>query len=982
MPRAGNGGRSRLSAAAALTARPHLCQERLTELEEALGMSAASWDEAGLAALAAVLAGSEAVARYLKAEPSWALPLCAGTYVRDAKPALVMRDELRRLRAAARSEDDWASSLPRYRTREWVRITARELSRIEPVESILEELSNLAYAIIDAAIRYLLRRDRSRRGPRLELTQEGPRPAGFVVVAQGKLGASELNLSSDVDLQLIYSSDNSLPTAERSLHERFLHVGQRLLAVLSRRDAHGFCYRVDTELRPEGKKGSLVNSVAGAEAYYENFGQTWERLALIRAQRAGGAAWVYRSFAAAVRPFVYPRSLHQDAVEEIRALKDRLHREQRLRALSRGAQGAVDIKRDPGCIREIELFVQILQLLHGGRDANLRTRRLLETMARLHFAGHLSEIERTTLEEAYRFLRRLENALQAQDELQTHSLPSATEARTLIARMLGFAPPSRAATKLSRELAQGRKRVQTITERLFGADEGDALARRLPDAAERALSQQGAPQLAALARLGFADPQEAANILAALGAQVGTPFSRHAPERLRRLGPAILIDIVGSPDGEQALRLLADLLRALRLRPAYFELLLESPPLRHRLFDLLGTSEFLGRAIALYPELIDRLAELNDPVAAATGAGVLTHTQNLSARIGRLGDLELKLRSLRRFKLEEILRVGFADVAGLLDIEACLEQLSDIAEGTLRLAYEVARRSLRDAPFAQGGFAILGLGRLGAREMGYGSDLDLLFVFDDSADGVAREAAIRLAQTLIRQLTYTLEEGPLYAIDTRLRPSGHQGPLVSSSQGFVSYHRERAMLWERQALLRARPVAGDLELGARLLEQLADVRYPKSLPPESAAEMHRMRERIERELASKAGANVKTGKGGIADIEFVVHYLILKHASSHPPLRTTNTFAALRAAEATGVLSPRRARTLQQAYRFLRNLENRLRIVHDRPIDEVSMGSSAWGPLARRMGYPHKRTGATQLLRDYEATTARVRRIYEQVVRP
>ncbi len=951
------------SRAAARSARPELARERLAALAAALP-DLTHWDPKGAAALACALAGSEAVARHVSAEPELSRPILRGEYVTERKPREVMRDELRRRRALATTDAELEQAVAAYRVGEWVRLVARELSRRAPVEEVLAELSDLALEVIDALARHVLRRDRSQHGRRTEATPAGPRAAGFLVLAQGKLGGGELNLSSDVDLQLIYSSDDGPPEAKLTLHERFRQIGRRLVQALSQ----GAGYRVDLALRPEGQKGALVNSLAGLERYYEAFGQTWERLALIRRERTGGAAWLMTALEEALSPFVFPRAVLFDAVEEIGALAARLRDEQGTRA------GGVDVKRAAGGIRELELFVQILQCLHGGRDPSLRVRPIPEAASRLAFAGHLSSQERDALVDAYRFLRRLENALQARQELQTHVFPEDPQERELLANLLGDKRPG-AGERLAKKLMRQRARVSAVTSRLFGKPQpGEAAPARL------ALSTDPEAQVLGLSRLGLAGVEldEARQVLAALRAAPGGPFSERASARLRRLAEPLLEDLLQSPEPHQALRLFAGLDRVLRLRPLAYELLAADAALRRRLSDLLGTSEFLGRALSAYPELIDRLASLRDPAAEAAAPGVPALEAEASARTRRLGDLELELRSLRRFKLQEVLRIGVLDVAGELDVEAVGAQLTDLAEACLHTAFGIANRG---AGAFTAGFVVLGLGRLGAREMGYGSDLDLLFVFDEDAGEGARERAVQLSQRLIRQLTFALEEGPLYAIDTRLRPSGNQGPLVTSEHGFVSYHRQKAMLWERQALLRARPVAGDLALGARVLGALDGVRYGR-LEPGARAEVHRMRLRLQDSRPRRDGVSLKTGPGGLADIEFLVQYLVLQHAFTHPALRVTGTAAGLAALTGAGVLSPKQGEGLIRAYRFLRFLENRLRIVQDRPIDEVLMSQEAWGKLARRLGPGAGAPSGARLRSEYERVAAWVRRTYEQMLRP
>ena len=979
------------------TADAPLAMDRLLTLLPSMRLPVAQWSPHGRVALAAVLGGSHVCCRYLTGRPALAQALARGDFVRHRKPLHSMRDELRQRRVHATDDESFEQMLRRYRVREWVRIVARSLASLANTAAVLGELSDLADAVIDAATRYHLRRERSRGGP--WLGRGARHGVGFAVLAQGKLGAQELNLSSDIDVQFLYSHSDPASPPLPHLHERYHAAGQRIVQCLSRRDDHGFCYRVDLDLRPEGKKGALVNSVPGAEHYYEVWGQSWERLALLRGRHVGGAQWVTQSFLTAVRPFVFPRSLDMATVEEIRALKERLHEERKGASIRRGREIGVDIKRDAGCIREIELFVQILQLLHGGREPALRTTSLHIALQRLQFAGLLPIATGESLERAYLYFRRVENALQAVDERQTHRLPDNPEELEHVARMLspprwGASAP-RPGARLLRNVARERRLVQRMTASLFNASAspaGSPRARGVHMDLRVALDPSNPQaQQQALGALGFTNAQEAAGGLAAMRQEVGGPFSPHAAEKVRALAAPLLADMGKSPDPDQALRLFSSLNPALRRHPGYLRMLADAPPLRRRLIDLLGSSEFLGRTILHFPELIDWLATARDP-AGLMARRAETMLDEVNARLHKLDNAnpdepEVKLRSLRRFKLQEQLRIAMLDLAGTLSLPQVQTQLTLLAEVCLRAAWDLARSDLAErlGTAAQAGFCIVALGRLGAQEMGYGSDLDLLFVFDEGRDAnLDARAAVRLAQRLIQNLTLHVSEGVLYPIDTRLRPSGAQGPLVSSATGFTQYHRARAMLWERQALLRARPVAGDLQLGERILQGLADVRYPAALASDAGAEIHRLRSRMLQELARKQAGqfNVKTGRGGLVDLEFVVQYLQLKHAHAHPCLQVTSTGQAIAALGTAKIWGGKRMDAIQKAYKFLRLLENRLRIVHDRPITAVELDGPLALPLARRMGYPPRGHAQARLRRDYQRVTDRVARLYDQIFAP
>ena len=506
--------------------------------------------------------------------------------------------------------------------------------------------------------------------------------------------------------------------------------------------------------------------------------------------------------------------------------------------------------------------------------------------------------------------------------------------------------------------------------------------------AQRALSGDVEKRGEALAQLGFHDSAQAAVELVALSNTVGGPFSQQSSERLRSMAAPLLCDLADSPDPDLALRQYFDLDRQLRRQPIFYRQL-EQPSHRRRVTDLLGSSEFLSRAIVRYPELLGWLLHAADPqqMSARLGTETLLDEVRQRSQSHDADDFEGHLRTLNRVKLREQLRIGVLDLAGILDIEDLLAQLCDVAEVCLQRALELAYPSVqkRFGPELTGrlrrGFSILGMGRLGAGEMSYGSDLDLLFIYDDRDGQDLRQGAVRLAQRLIAMLTTALPEGALYSIDTRLRPSGNQGPLVSSAAGFVHYHRDKAMLWERQALLKARPVAGNLQLGHHVLTEIDPIRYPMHLPKGTAAEIGRIRRRMRTEIAQEDEhlADIKTGHGGLVSIEFSIQYLQLKYGYRYPELRQSNSLRALQALRSLGKLSERRTKRLTEAYKFLRILENRLRIVHDRPVGPVDVGEASMDRLARRMGYREPRAGA-HLRRRLARTTQAVEKLYEQLV--
>ncbi|MGE5048685.1 MAG: bifunctional [glutamate--ammonia ligase]-adenylyl-L-tyrosine phosphorylase/[glutamate--ammonia-ligase] adenylyltransferase, partial [Deltaproteobacteria bacterium] len=487
-----------------------------------------------------------------------------------------------------------------------------------------------------------------------------------------------------------------------------------------------------------------------------------------------------------------------------------------------------------------------------------------------------------------------------------------------------------------------------------------------------------AERAAALAELGFDQPEASAEELARLARKRGTPF--HDPQPL---GPALITELAAAPDPDQALRHLADLFGTLADPSATTRLLGQSPRTTRLLLSLFGSSDYLSRQLLRHPELIDQLV--------LRGAAALVRDKpdlqaELHARLRGLppDDVEAALTELRRFHNEEVLRVGLHDVAGALDIEQVSRQLSDLAdlcvEACLSLAVsEIEKRyGRRDATMV-----VIALGKLGGRELGYHSDLDLLFLYSSPGEHAGNhEYYARTAQKLISHLTLSLREGILYRIDTRLRPSGSAGPLVISFDALATYHAREARLWERQALLRARPVAGDEALFARAFTQVLEPSLYRPMDRAAAAkEVLAMRDRMEREIAGESSRRYhsKLGRGGVVDVEFAVQFLQLVHGAALPEVRSASTPQALTALLEAGLLAPMDHAPLLRGYRYLRRLESRLRIVRDRSVDRLPESGPELLRLARRMGYSGPRAGE-DLLADYERTAAEVRSAFLRVL--
>ncbi|MDP2657410.1 MAG: bifunctional [glutamate--ammonia ligase]-adenylyl-L-tyrosine phosphorylase/[glutamate--ammonia-ligase] adenylyltransferase, partial [Candidatus Deferrimicrobium sp.] len=838
------------------------------------------------------------------------------------------------------TEEELKADLRRMKHREVARIAARDLSGVAPLPEVTEDLSRLASAALEGAIRFSRRALDARLGAPVAFLPDGTRRLGrFVVMGMGKLGALELNFSSDIDIVYLYETDQGeTEGAARSvsLHEYFIRLGEAVTRIVSEATEDGFVFRVDLRLRPEGTRGELANSLRSAEIYYESWGQTWERAALIKACPVAGDLSLGEEFLRSVVPFVYRKYLDFTAIEEIKGMKDRINL-----ATARSLRSDRDVKLGLGGIREIEFFAQAHQLIYGGKEPKLRRRGTVETISDLSRMGIVTEEEREGLAAAYDFLRRLEHRIQAHRERQTHVLPQREEDLSRLARAMGLADPPALLSALDRHAAV----VHGIYSRLFGGarrEESPGIPAEIEALFLHGRAEEDAPAL--LARLGFRDVEAAQRSLDVL--RHGPPHVR-IPQRARhyldKIGPEILHRVAMSPDPDLALTHVERFLYAIGARTMFYALLYEKPKVIEALVRLFGSSRFLSGFLLRHPELLDTFLGTDLSALVKSKSDLRT---GLADALTECDDFEQELDELRRFKNLETLRIGIHDMTGSLSLEEGMFQLSALAEVLLSQALLLAIREVRRrfgvameaATGAEAFFCVLGMGKLGSEELSYHSDLDIIFLYSgpgESGKLSNHEYFAKVAQRMISILTTSTREGLVYRLDTRLRPSGNAGPLVSSLEAFERYHAESAHLWERQALLKCRFVAGDRDFGKRVEEKIRGFIYERPLPPNAAEEIHRLRMRMEQELGRERGdrLNLKVGRGGVVDVEFAAQYLQLLHGGSHPAVRARGTLKALYELQRAGIVTLEQYKVLDEGYRFLRSLDVRLRLAHDASID-------------------------------------------------
>jgi glutamate-ammonia-ligase adenylyltransferase len=897
-----------------------------------------------------------------------------------------------------------------YKAREILRIAGRDLCGLADLAATTGELSALAAASLQRACEVGGELLRAEYGAPL-LDDPPGTEAEFTVFGMGKFGGRELNFSSDIDLIYFYSSERGVsagvpgPLGEVRgrihLHQYFCKLADLVTRAVGQATEDGFVFRVDLRLRPEGNSGEMATPLRSAEIYYESWGQSWERAALLKARPVAGSVALGGRLLKDLEPFIFRRYLDFGMVEDIKVMKQKIDR-----SLTREREGELNLKLGRGGIREIEFFIQALQLINAGKNPALRERNSLRALDRLLAEGLIKAEEHRTLREAYIFLRTVEHRIQVEQERQTHNLPTGAAELRALARRCGFAD----ATSFGAALERHRQGVAGIYRNLFLTSEAELREEVRPEVAFL-FDRNADPDLVKdlLEEKGFRNVEGGYEILLAL--RDGPPHA-HLTQRARRLleriTPLLLQEVIDSPEPDMAALNLEKFLAACRrARGTFYALLAENRQIIKVLVSLFGTSLFLSRIFIQHPEILDSLVSRGYAVTVKDRA---TMALELAELLGRVADYEGKLDVLRRFRKEEFLRIAMGDIHGLLPQAEGTYQLSCLADVCLQQAVLIAREELlprfglpycagEDGAGHEAAFAILGLGKLGGMELNYHSDLDIIFIHEGEGETrpapgadparfrpqTNQEYFARLAQRIISVLTLMTREGYVYQIDTRLRPSGNQGPLVTSLPAYRRYHESSAQPWERQALLKARVVAGP-EAFARQIEAVNRwIVYERPLPPNLKEEIYRLRGRMESEIARESDGhlNIKTGRGGMVDVEFLAQYLQLRHGGGRPALREANTLRALAALRAEGLLGEADYAVLDGGYKFLRRLENKLRLVHDQSISELSGDLSYLERLARRLGYPDRpRRPEEAFLGDYRSATGRIREVFDRLLGP
>jgi glutamate-ammonia-ligase adenylyltransferase len=833
--------------------------------------------------------------------------------------------------------DEFKMQLRRIRNRKLLRIIWREIFGLADLDETLEQLSGLADSMLNVATRYAERVLEPRYG---HVRGSAGQKVPLVILGMGKLGGRELNFSSDIDLIFLFAEDGETDGARTiSAQEYFGRLSRLLISLIEEPTADGFVFRIDIRLRPFGESGPLVVSFAALESYLLQHGRDWERYAYVKARVVGlepGADVQNELNSNVIKPFVYRRYLDYGVFESLREMHAMIAAEVRRREL------VDNIKLGPGGIREVEFIVQSLQLVRGGSEDTLQGRELQVVLPKLVSSRGLSAESAERLREAYRFLRRLENFIQAIRDQQTHDLPRDAVDRARLCLAMGYTDWK----VLNADLEGHRAAVSREFNRVAFRDHSDGtpLRQQLARAWEANAAEERWCEL-----LEQANAENAADLAAAIvsfaDAAVSQQIDSVAADRLHRFIPELVVEVIETDEPLSALtRTLSVVERVLR-RSAYLALLNENRAAMTRLVDLCGRSQYIADQIALYPVLLDELLDPRIYSVAVTKPDLSAELQQQLASVPA-SDSEARMDSIVQYQTATKFRIAVADFNGSLPIMKVSDGLTWLAETVLDEALRVAWRDLTarhgvpcyvvDGVRHAAGFGIVGYGKLGGLELSYGSDLDIVFLHDSHGESQLTDGErpldntmffARLVRRLVLFLTTQTGSGELYEIDTRLRPDGHKGLLVTSTDAFERYQEDNAWTWEHQALLRARAVAGSAAV-AKEFERIRKDTLIRRVKRESLRnDVISMRQRMRKELdrSNTTQFDLKHGSGGIGDIEFLVQYLVLNYAKAHPDvIFYSDNIRQLDALTTAGCLERAVGDRLQDCYRSYRLRQHHL----------------------------------------------------------
>ena len=882
--------------------------------------------------------------------------------------------------------------LRKFKKREYIRIGLRDLLGKTDFEETGRDLSFLADLSLQVAYEYVDQKMKEKYGvPYYKENNKEKKEVEFAVLGMGKLGGLELNYSSDIDLMYIYTSSKGQThttedypnTISISIHEYFTKLAVLLTKTIHEITSNGNVFRVDLDLRPEGTSGEIVNSLVSLEIYYQSWGRLWERQALMKARVSAGSESLGEKFFTMLEPFIYRKNIDFSGIKEIIGMKEKINQSIQKKNINKR-----NIKLGEGGIREVEFTVQIYQLIYGGREKSIREANTLEALKGLHEFNLLEKKEYKQLTGAYIFLRNIENRVQISFGLQTHVIPEDRFLQAVLALKMNIEGKSieELSDKLNEEFTRKTQFVSHVFSKLFKKEQN----RRLEDDTNKT-SRINSLNEQVLERASFQNKKNALRFLKSL--RDGPKFSHPTEKSISDFYSILpeILDCCGKvPMANSAVENLVKFIESSKARESFLDLFSENKKFLELLLRVFGSSNLIADILIKQPDLID---VIKDAESIYRFKNKINLQKEISQILKMCNTFQEKQNSLRRFKQGEELRIGIRYIIGEADIEGTLEDLSSLAETHIENAYQIAYKKQKTQyskeKIIPDSFAIIGMGKLGGAEINFKSDLDVVFVYEDSKNDSLFPESVVLFYTKIYQLLNELtsqvtSSGYAYKIDSDLRPEGKSGLMVNSIKSYEDYYKGRARTWEQQAMVRARFIAGNQQTGQNFINMVKKFTYRPKLEYESVIEISRLRERIEKDLAGEdtKGKNVKLGYGGLADIECSVQILQMMHGGKNICLRETNTLSAIVQLDTLGIIDHKDSENIKKHYIFLRNLECALRIQNLSLMSHLPKEQEKLLMLAKFLKYSGRNpTDIVEKFRnDYSQSTKEIRGFYSKTI--
>ena len=926
---------------------------------------------------------------------------------RSDRLRMEMVEEIREDLSACKNLDEKMRALRIFKKRETLRIGLRDLKRDSDIPVVLEEISFLAEVCCEAARDIAWEEQRWRFGvPQVPTGDGGTRECGFLILGMGKLGGRELNFSSDIDLIYVYDSgigettqtnSNGKPVKPVTNHEFFIRLCRLITKILNDITEDGAVFRVDLDLRPEGRNGDIIHSLLGMEIYYQSFGQTWEKQIFIKARMMAGDRRLAAEFFQMIQPFTYPKHLDFSALKEIREMKEKIN----LSLAGKRDELEFNVKLGYGGIREIEFLVQAFQLVFGGREPWLREPRTLRALHKLSERGLLEQHEYSTLTHAYLFFRELENRIQISRGLQTHTLPKETAERVVLARTMGVSEETEEnlAAKLVEMYKTNTENVRAVYNAFFHEEieqeeESQETAEYLKSEFFVDLLEPGDAQ-DKLEKLGFHSPSKTLGNLVQL--KLGGPYSPLSARTMRYfnvLVPTLLREALRQPDPDLAIQFFQRFSDARKESQSLFSTLMGNERIVGLLCTLFGRSKNFSEQLVRQPYSIDSILM---PGTIERRPDKESLEIELSAILALQPGYEKKLDALIQFKQSENLLIVLRYLVHLDDLFVTRKVLSDLAD----LYLERCRTIILDDIVSEHGvpsiqtengdwspcrFALIAMGKLGRGEMGFGSDVDLMFAYSDAGETrnggskvlTNHEFYARLCEKMMRVAGGTTRHGFAYKVDARLRPEGVGGPLAQPYSTFNRYYTKRAGTWEKLALTGARVVAGDPEFGQQLMNRIDRFVYETEFGVRQLEEVQSMRTKMESEnYPGPVKLDIKFGKGGLVDLEFMTQLMKIWYSKQEPLLRSCSTYRVLEMVGEKGFIDSGLAKELWDHYKFLAELETQLRLEFQFSANVIPNKKEDQRALAAKLGYGTGPKAGSELLGECGNRMKKVRSAFQ-----